>query len=393
MGSTADRLAMHRLESICGSRAASYCELMGVMVSTTNIHELFYKDYKQTTFGFSVVKSKDVIDMRTMAELNNTKHHLPLTVVKNIIYSEDFTSVVSETIVLATNPNFHDKGFNRNLIRAVAAACKAFQHRDPEVKGDRVILRNNPMQVPRLLLMPLIETIVKEHMRFRYSDIIDRYVSMGFYNDTNEIYGESGEEEITRSGISYLDVKTLLEDKSSTSFLTLPDFWKVYHEMQDRNDILALNSLQDSRHIEILDTFIPSPNTIIHGSSPAQKITFQEARPALINPIDGDETLGIPCVIHSPDKYDDRRLWRYWSPDTSCEERASVATRGHIFVMGQTSIDLKVGPKEATKQMTFRPIYRDIPDMKVELEEDLENNWIRVKVFPRRFCVFKDIEV
>ena len=86
----------------------------------------------------------------------------------------------------------------------------------------------------------------------------------------------------------------------------------------------------------------------------------ESAHPALIRPADGDKVTGIPKKIFSPDSYGDSSLWRYWSPDAA----ENVATRGHIFIMNQSCIDLKVRPNERTANLTFRPIYRDIPDIK-----------------------------
>jgi hypothetical protein len=54
--------------------------------------------------------------------------------------------------------------------------------------------------------------------------------------------------------------------------------------------------------------------------------------------------------------------------------------------MNQTSIDLKIAGHERTKQLTFRPVYRDIPPLKYEVAGD-GGSWVVVKVFPGLFSI------
>ncbi|KAH6670460.1 hypothetical protein B0J14DRAFT_97378 [Halenospora varia] len=66
--SEVDRLAMETLESIAGNgRAAAYYELMGIMVNTAEVEELFYRDYRQALYGFSVIKCKKSQDFMAIA--------------------------------------------------------------------------------------------------------------------------------------------------------------------------------------------------------------------------------------------------------------------------------------------------------------------------------------
>lgn len=155
-----DRLAMQRLESIAGiERAATYCELMGIMVNTAEVEELFYRDYRETMFGFSVLKCKKSQDYMAIALSNNMKSHLPLTVVKEVVYAENFGRIRSETILLVTNPTFYDKGFKKALRETVAAACRRFHGEGSVVvEKDSITLQDIESQTPRLLLMPLIES-------------------------------------------------------------------------------------------------------------------------------------------------------------------------------------------------------------------------------------------
>ncbi|KUJ24631.1 DHH phosphoesterase [Mollisia scopiformis] len=363
--SETDQLAIARLESIAGyGVAATYEELMSIMLNTAEIKELFYKDYRQTSYGFSVIKSNKSNDFGAIAEAKNRTYHLPLTVVKEVVYAEDFSGVCLENISLVINPVFHDKGFKNALQKIVTVACQHFHGKECLfVEGDSITLKDIESQTPRLLLMPLIETIVNEHMRFRYAASINRYISLGFYSGSQEHYGSPGDEAIVKSGLSFFD--------------------KVYREMETGCDSSALKSLQHDRYVKLLDTFISGSNLVTHGTNAPQKVDIQAARPALIRASEADEVTGLPSTLHSPDNYGNNSLWRYWSSDAV----ENVATRGHIFVMDQTSIDLKVRPDERTKQLTFRPVYKDIPDLKVEVEDDGSGKWVKVNVSPRLFFI------
>jgi len=57
--------------------------------------------------------------------------------------------------------------------------------------------------------------------------------------------------------------------------------------------------------------------------------------------------------------------------------------------MDQTSIDLKIRPDEKTTDLTFRPVYRDIPQSRYRITPDIEGRWVRLLVNPRLFSVFE----
>ena len=61
------------------------------------------------------------------------------------------------------------------------------------------------------------------------------------------------------------------------------------------------------------------------------------------------------------------------------------------FVLDRTSLDLKISPCEKTSQLTFRPIYRDIPDLKYTVRHG-ENGEFEVQVVPRLFSIFEMTE-
>ena len=379
-----DRLALKRLETIAGGNTESYADLMRIMIASQDVEEMFYKDYKETTYGFAVVKCNVPQDYNQISKSNNLHRNLPLTIVKQTVYDNEFTFVSSETISMIFNDRFHDKGFTTAVKTIIGEACKAFHGAKSVFTSDTVVtVKGVRYQTPRLLLMPLIEDVVKEHLRFVHSKKLGMYVSCGFFNRNAGMYADGREVEVC-SQISFKDVKALLASSRNTSFMTLPQYWIAYEEFASRGHELALKSLRDNHYVELLDTVILHRADVKNGSSKAVTVNIMEASPALIRPEDGDQETGIPRKILSPNMYGDPSLWRYWSPDAD----ENVATRGHIFIMDQSCIDLKIGPNERTKNLTFRPIYCDIPDIAYSISPDASGTWIQVVINPRLFSMF-----
>ena len=379
------------------------------------LSELFYKDYKEMNFGFAVIKSRQQQhDFGSRAMTNNMNRRLPLTIVKEVLYRDDFVAVSAETISIVINPNYHDKGFKRSDLDITAMACRQFHGPEAVCLFDGgILVAEAKYQTPRLVLMPLIEDIVCEHLRFAYSPAIDKFVPMGFYSGQTSVYGLSGDERQVCAGLSYLTVFQLLLGSARTCILTLLEYWKVYQDFEALGLTYAVDSLRHPQFVELLDTIIPVNQLLVHGSTSSNKNNKHEiqlleplpsARPALIRAVDVDFHTSLPRKLHSADTYCDPSLWRYWSPDpvaantsrTTWDQEADaivhVATRGHIFVMNQTSLDLKVRIDESTKILTFRPIYNEIPDIKYEAIP--VGNWIELTVLPRMFpCLFRQIGV
>ena len=379
-----DRLALKRLETIAGGGTESYEDLMRIMTASENMEEAFYKDYRETTYGFAVVKCNVSQDYHNIARSNNMTHNLPLTIVKQTVYDSKYAFVSSETISMVFNDRFHDKGFKAAVNTVIGEACKAFHGAQSVLIRDTVVtVTGVKHQTPRLLLMPLVEDIVKEHLRFVHSKTLGRYVACGFFDRSAGMYADGGEPEVC-SQISFRDVQALLESSRNTSFMSLPQYWMAYQEFASQHDEFALKSLRDSHYVELLNTVILNKADVTNGSSKPVTVNIMEASPALIRPEDGDKGTGIPRRIISADTYGDPSLWRYWSPDAN----ENIATRGHIFIMDQSCIDLKVGPDDKTRNLTFRPIYCDIPDIAYTIAPDNTGTWIQVVINPRLFSIF-----
>lgn len=103
--------------------------------------------------------------------------------------------------------------------------------------------------------MPLIEQIVREHLKFAYVTSIDRYIALGTYSGTESQYGNPGDVETVQGGLSYRDFENLLQS-TNTSFLSLAQYWYVDKKMTDSRNTLPLRSLQHGRYVELLNTTI-----------------------------------------------------------------------------------------------------------------------------------------
>ena len=72
-------LAIHRLETLAVKTASSE-NLICISTACEDPEELFYKDYKETLFESSVVKTRKPYESVSLAERNNLRKHLPLTI-------------------------------------------------------------------------------------------------------------------------------------------------------------------------------------------------------------------------------------------------------------------------------------------------------------------------
>lgn len=380
-----DRIAIRRLEALAGE-TTSYDDLMVLLISGTSTIDPFMEDYKETLYGFAVIKTQREASFEKRALKNNVDNHLPLTIVKQVIYESNhhqFGTTLNEIISLYFNDNFYDKGFRSAVRKIVTTACQVF-HGTAHVKehGSSIIMTGVPSQTPRLLMMPLLEDLVREHRKFFYSPSIDKYVSCGFFSAAQGAYGLPSDNLHPTTCLSFDDVKSLLANQSNTSFLSLRQYWKVYHERDALRDTESLRSLRDKQFVELLDTVINKQTHVTQDSGDFCTLKIEDAKPALIRPEDIDADTGFPKVLLSPNIYGNTELWRYWSPD----REENVTTRGHIFIMDQTSIDLKIGRHERTKQLTFRPVYQNVPDIKYQIVYD-GGRWIEVRVFPRLLSI------
>jgi len=184
----------------------------------------------------------------------------------------------------------------------VHESCQAF-HGNEFVSSSEstVTIRGAQSQTPRLLLIPLIEKLVNEHLRFAYSKTIARYLSCGFFGGSGSMYSCSGESQsaVVKSNVSFEDTKVLLRASKNTSFLSLPEYWRVYAEFKGPNSAI-MTSLADKTFVELLDTTITNESKIKNGNDPVITLNIAKAPPALIQAEDGDRVTGIPVKLIYP---------------------------------------------------------------------------------------------
>ena len=385
-----NRLALDRLKKIA-SHMVDYSILMAIMTEATDHEYMFWKDYKEDNFGFAVIKHQRPhhICFSDLAEKNNSQKHLPLTAIKQVSYNNDFSKVEWEVITVIFNKAYYDKGFRAAVFDVIKHTCAAFHgHLTTTVDGTSIKIRGGRSQTPRLLLMPLIKTLVDEHLKFVYSNLLGRYVACGFYSNGQDgiPYSLPNSECTVKAGLCFQEVKDLLRCSGNVSFLSLPEFWTLFKEFSDWRHVYT--SLTDGVYVELLNTQVKQgdqeQSIIFNGMQSPVTMKIPLAQPAQLRPHDCLEVNGIPTKLVSPNVYDDTSLWRYWSPDSD----TNVATRGHIFAINRPCIDLKIKPVEKTKRLTFRPIYRNISEMKYEMV-DVGGRWIDVHVHPRLFTIFE----
>ena len=401
------------LASKCDDDQELYTSCMQVLLKEQPPELLFNRDYKQShpLLGFSVVKQSEFYSEKgdclkpeilqsiiEEAQQNNLTNSLPLTLIKVVDYEQNAINVNCEEIVFVFNDAWFDKGF-RNAIKKVILKTFEVYHNNSAAQilsTDQSVRVIKPqVQLPRLILSPLLMPLIDEQGKFFYSSSLKAYVSRGFYDGCKKAYKESYSNKFRgkwHNHISFFDMKILLKGCLNTKVLTLEEYWQVYGEASNQSDHNMLKSLRDSNFVELLDTYIYNKEYLINNVSKGsvvtdvdidgmEKTSFLKAHPGLIKPLEIDKS-GLPNRIYSPDNYGDKSLWRYWSPDTT----HSVACRGHIFLLNQTSLDLKIPPHEKHENMGFRPVYKDIPDIVYSLQET--ENWLELNILPRAYGAY-----
>ena len=136
-----DTLALNRLKGLCQNPVKTYGELLSLMMGETNRSDIFYKDYRRTSFGFAVIHCIEYIDFAAIASASDLSHHLPLTIIKEILATALPPWISSERIILVFNNAFYDRGFRQAASAVVLEACQAFHSKRFEMKDEQLLLR------------------------------------------------------------------------------------------------------------------------------------------------------------------------------------------------------------------------------------------------------------
>lgn len=401
-----DALVMNQLKTVSGvvDDSALYQLLMDSLLKTDDAEDLFGRDYKEDWgFGFAVAKGKGFFGpegevlrpavMERLLELahkNNKTKNLPVTLIKIVDYENDNETVRRERMYFVFNDKssieFKDAMFElfESVLDLIFRPYPG-HHRQTSRDEGYVEYWGTGKQLSRKKTAPLLEPVVAAFDKYFYSDSTGLYVKRNFMTrsvlveDTTRQLGiplSTGKGNIINN-ITYFDARRLL-DALGYSALSLEEYWKVLHDAKQANDLQMVQSLQSTGFVEFLDTLVERrgdayfsmnhPQVSIDAKRDyryegnAQRVDIPEGVPGLIHPNEIDAETGYPAKVRSPGDFRNKELWRYWSPDADL----TVPTRGHIFLLEQPALDMKIHPKDALPNMGIRVAVHSLKQPRVD---------------------------
>ena len=363
-----------------------YSGLMHHLVSEKNVPLIFNRDYKlYKGFGFAVLKvsgyqnSEDEVTLVSeairLAKADLKNKHTYFTLLKIVFYNDGGIVVRKERILAVF------AGKTSNIIRAklfellqvivrlsfpdsgISSECINKDVQGIEVSG-------SGKQLSRKKIAPAIEQLLTAYSRFVYMKSINKWVAVDFLTDSGRLTAIPHETDSkNRICLIRFDDARRAASLLGGSLLSLSEFWAVYHEAEKEEISELLDSMTSGDFIEYIDSC--SRNGLIgeHMSSQTKdgwvKKPIIPAVPGLIDPDEIDEMSGLPTYVHNPDDYENKKLWRYWSPPA---QGTYVFSRSHIFLIDQPCLDAKMMPTEAFINLGMR-LVRDIcPAVDVRIE-------------------------
>jgi inorganic pyrophosphatase/exopolyphosphatase len=407
-----DNLIMNDLKEKSGiiNDDKFFQDLMSYLLNTDDAELLFNRDYKQDwgIFGFAVAKVKNAFDKRGkevkkdlldrlvgLAEKNNNDKNFPLTIVKVADYMEGNEAVNKERIYLIFNQYVLPE-FKKTMFEFISRIIRhEFADRAEITQTENAIdFSGVGDQLSRKVTAPFFEPIVEAFNEYYYSPATKLYVKREFLKLDEQVTRAAAELGIEMSAdrenrvnnITYIEARRIL-DHLGLSMMNLSEYWKILKEAEETNDEQMSAHLRSSGFVELLDTVILDGKQIIdnprieptgdgYGYEGDKKaVNIMEAVPALISPGSIDPETGFPKRVENPRNYDNKSLWRYWSPDAP----ECVATRGHIFLLDQSSFDTKIHPDDALPNLGVRPCCLKVKPPIVEILEGEEGVTAKIK--------------
>lgn len=398
-----------------------YQDLMSFLLNTDNAELLFKRDYKEdwSFFGFAVAKVKRTFDnegrvlkkdllkrLTELAKRNNTNKNFPLTLIKVVDYKDDNEIINRERIYLIFNKGVFPE-FRKTMFDLILAIINhTFKDKASIKKTDKFVefsgIRD---QLSRKKTAPLLEPIVVAFNEYFHSPTTGLYIKRDFLKATQKVKDAakkcgiklSWDTEKKINNITYGEAMRLLEYLDFTA-MSLKEYWQVLKDAQEICDRQMINHLQSSGFVEFLHTVIEDCEFLIEKpkiSSIQSKYKYEgvtvvinynykgrkfktqvpDGKPGLIYTKEINLETGLPRIVHSPDIYKDPLVWRYWSPDAE----KNVATRGHIFLLKQAALDLKIHLSEALPCLGIRPCCKKVDLPKVEIIQDKKEISVVVK--------------
>lgn len=377
-----------------------YRDLMGFLLNTNDEELLFARDYKEDwgLWGFAVAKVKNGFDdkgnllkaslvnrLLDLADKNNKKKNFPLTVIKFVDYKDEEKIVNRERFYLVWGKDVQPE-FKRTVIDLVVKIIRLRLGKQTQIRVvgvDYIEFWNGNTQLSRKKIAPLLELVIAAFTRYFYSPSTQFYVSREFLQAKPKVQAAAETNKLALScdgqgrvnNITFCETKKLFE-KLGLKILTLPQYWQVLQDALIANDAQMAQHLRSEGFIEFLDTVIEDRQFLINNSVVTkdgyegfrESVSIPIAEPGLIKAESIDLKTGLPVKVLPPENFDDRTLWRYWSPDAF----HTVATRSHIFLINQPSLDLKLHPGEAMPNLGARPCREslELPDIEIYENQD-----------------------
>ncbi|MCU0652444.1 MAG: tetratricopeptide repeat protein, partial [Candidatus Omnitrophica bacterium] len=411
-----DKLIMDILQiaSGRGNDKEFYRGLMDQLLSAENAKFLFKRDYKEDWgFGFSVAKLKGIFDnegrvlkaslikeLFELAKQNNKSKNLPLTIIKIVDYKPDNETVNRERIYLifgnAAAKEFIEAIFNL-ISEILNYTYRNYQGYRQKISREESFIEfwGVGVQISRKKTAPLIEPVVAAFNEYFYSPSTGLYVKREFLTFDQHLQTQADsyglklchDNEGRINHITYYDARFLLKIMNFTA-MSLREYWLVRKDAEEMNDAQMIGHLQHKGFVEFLDTLIEKNNfTLEHPEvirlaggkysyeGQRKKIEVLDGHPGLIHPREINLGTGLPLKVCDPDKYSDVELWRYWSPDAGLV----IPTRGHIFLLGQPALDMKIHPYDALPHLGIRPCCGQVSYPEVKIQQDNEGICVEIK--------------
>lgn len=417
-----DRLIMNYLQVRSGvtSEKEFYQDLMGHLLGTDDADLLFQRDYKQDWpfFGFAVAKVKYIFDSHgralrsglirdliRLANQNNLRKNLPLTILKITNYEDNNEVIQRERLYLIFGrdvlPEF--KGKMMELLTKIIK--RTFVHRANIRTGNNYLeFWGSGQQLSRKRMAPLLDEVAMAFNQYFFSPSTGYFVSRDFLKVNPQVKKASREAGIKLSSdekgrVNYLTYGEAIKLLQKLDFdaLSLPEYWRVLKDAEAAHDVQMVSTLRSSDFVEFLHSVIEEnkylfnkPQIVNRPSSfhfedldvktdydykgKRVEVKVLPGAPGLIHPQDIDPTTGLPSLVHPPNIYKNPELWRYWSPDAD----KNVATRGHIFLLDQTALDMKVHLSEGLYCLGIRPITKRVVLPRVRISDSPQGLEVKI---------------
>jgi virulence-associated protein VagC len=196
-----------------------------------------------------------------LAQQNNIRKNLPLTIVKITDYKDDNITVNRERIYLVFN-----KGASKQFTSAVFDVLEnivkfEFGKINIQTTPEFIEFWGTGMQLSRKNTAPILEPIVKAFNEYFYSPSNALWIKRDFLKKSHDLMQAMKQEKLhasfdAESRINYLTYPEarILANNLDFAILTLKEYRFALGDAKKIKDIQMIESLQGSNFVEFLDT-------------------------------------------------------------------------------------------------------------------------------------------